>query len=92
MPRTGVDDSGFAVHDPRFVVHDPRFAVNDSGFVVNSPQMPFSMIQILRHTLHVVDAAVERTQQVVYMTGVAMDMPPEPTVFCTTYNGMQMVC
>jgi len=102
MPRPGVNDSWFAMNNPWFVANNnPWFVVNDNPwFVMNdnpwltmgNMEMPFAMVQVLRHTLHVADAAAERTQQVVHMPGVAMNMPPEPALLCTIDNGMQMVC
>ena len=72
MPRTSVDDSGLALDrswcvvndDPWFVVNDDPWCVVNDGpwFVVDSTEMSFTLVQILRHTLHVVDAAVERAQ------------------------------
>ena len=93
IPRPGVNDSWFAVDDPGFAVDDSGLVVDDNPWLtVGNTEMPFAMVQVLRHTLHVVDAAVERTQQVVHMPGVAMNMPPEPALLCTIDNGMQMVC
>ena len=59
-----MDDSGLALDRSWCVVNDdPWFVVNnDPWFVVDSTEMSFTLVQILRHTLHVVDAAVERTQ------------------------------
>ena len=68
MPRTSVDDSRLALDhswclvndDPWCVVDHPWCLVNDDPwFVVDSTEMSFTLVQILRHALHVVDAAVE---------------------------------
>jgi len=46
--------------DPWCVVDHPWCLVNDDPwFVVDSTEMSFTLVQILRHALHVVDAAVE---------------------------------
>lgn len=68
MPRTRVDDSGFTVDNPWCMMNDnPWFVVyyswcvvnNNPWFVVYSTEMSFTLVKILRHALHVVDAAIE---------------------------------
>jgi len=56
-----VDHSWCVVNDdPWFVVDHPWCVMNDDPwFVVDSMGMSCTLVQILRHALHVVDAAVE---------------------------------
>ena len=53
MPRTRVDDSGFTVDNPWCMMND------NPWFVVYSTEMSFTLVKILRHALHVVDAVIE---------------------------------
>lgn len=77
------------------VVDHPWLALDDRGFTVNDPGLTvvaITMVELYSHTLHGVDAAVERIQQAVDMPCVTVGVSSPMTALGAVNDSMHMVC